>query len=98
MKGAQATALALFFGPYKLLPTQIFFESSLSVSIVNLKPIVPGHVLVIPKRVCARFRDLTPDEVQDLFLSGHKIQPIIEQFYGCSASNLAIQDGAEGIN
>ena len=88
---------ALFFGPYKLQPTQIFYESSLSIAITNLKPIVPGHVLVIPKRVCARFCDLTQDEVQDLFFSGYKIQPVLEQYYECTASNLAIQDGAEGI-
>ena len=101
MKGGAQTmasaAAALFFGPYKLQPTQIFYESSLSVAITNLKPIVEGHVLVIPKRVCARFRDLTQDEVQDLFFSGHKIQPVLEQYYGCTASNLAIQDGAEGM-
>lgn len=31
---------------------------------VNLKPVVPGHVLVSPKRVVARFAELSPDEVR----------------------------------
>lgn len=30
---------------------------------VNLKPVVPGHVLVSPKRVVARFAELSPEEV-----------------------------------
>lgn len=41
----------------------MFFRSRHSLGIVNLKPIVPGHVLVISKRVVARFGDLTTDEV-----------------------------------
>ena len=31
---------------------------------VNLKPVVPGHVLVSPKRVVARFAELSPEEVR----------------------------------
>ena len=50
---------SFFFGSFLLNPSQIFFETSLSVAIVNLKPIVPGHVLIIPKRVEARLLKLT---------------------------------------
>lgn len=46
------------------LRLQVFFRSRHSLGIVNLKPIVPGHVLVISKRVVARFADLTTDEVR----------------------------------
>ena len=59
-----------------------------------MKPIVPGHVLIIPKRVCPRFADLSGDEVHDLFQSVHKITPILENHYGASALNIAMQDGA----
>ena len=52
-----------WFGPHKLSPGQLFYESKLSYGVVNLKPIVPGHVLLIPKRVVARFADMTPAEV-----------------------------------
>ncbi len=38
---------------------------------MKLRLVVAGHVLVIPKRSTAlRFKDLNPDEVADLFLSG----------------------------
>ena len=65
---------------------------------MNLKPIVPGHVLVIPKRICPRFSDLTEDEVSDIFLSVHKIAPRLELHYKCSALNIAMQDGADAGN
>ncbi|KAK4049443.1 Dinucleoside triphosphate hydrolase [Microbotryomycetes sp. JL201] len=72
---------------------QVFFQSTLSLGLVNLKPLVPGHVLVIPKRVVPRFRDLTPAEVADLFASTHQISLVIEKEYKAQALNLAIQDG-----
>lgn len=57
--------------------SQIFFTSRLSHGLVNLKPIVPGHVLVIPKRVVPRIADLQTDEVCDLFLSVQQIAKVV---------------------
>jgi bis(5'-adenosyl)-triphosphatase len=82
-----------YFGPYKLDQGQIFIETYLSIGIVNLKPIVPGHVLVISKRSVPRLKDLTTEEVSDLFATVHKVAPAIETHYGCTSSNIAIQDG-----
>jgi bis(5'-adenosyl)-triphosphatase len=82
------------FGPHTCKSSQVFYESPLSHCFVNIKPIVPGHVLVTPKRVCSRFADMTSEEVSDLWLTVHHISPILERHYGCTALNLAIQDGA----
>ena len=49
------------------------------------------HVLVVPKRVCPRVADLSSDEVADLFASVHRVGPVLEQYYDCSAMNIAIQ-------
>ncbi|GAA5902810.1 hypothetical protein JCM8208_006482 [Rhodotorula glutinis] len=75
------------------VPNQVFYQSALSAGIVNLKPLVPGHVLVIPRRVAPRFRDLTADEVTDLFQSVHQISRVIEHEYKAQALNIALQDG-----
>ena len=32
-------------------------------AMVNLKPVVPGHILVAPKRVVQYIKDLTKEEV-----------------------------------
>lgn len=85
----------LMFGPHALHPSQVFFESALSIGIVNIKPIVPGHVLVIPKRVEQRIMDLTAAEYTDLFETVRYIAPKIEKHYGAQALNIAIQDGAQ---
>ncbi|GAA5996556.1 hypothetical protein JCM5350_002193 [Sporobolomyces pararoseus] len=80
------------FASFKI-PNQIFYQSPLSLGIVNLKPLVPGHVLIIPKRVVPRFRDLTGEEVTDLFKSVHEISRVIEKEFKAQALNVALQDG-----
>eukprot|EP00669_Euglena_mutabilis_P007655 TRINITY_DN2893_c0_g1_i1.p2 TRINITY_DN2893_c0_g1~~TRINITY_DN2893_c0_g1_i1.p2 ORF type:complete len:175 (+),score=58.71 TRINITY_DN2893_c0_g1_i1:286-810(+) len=84
---------SIWFGPYLLDPQQVFFESDLTYGIVNLKPIVPGHVLLIPKRVAARFADLTPEEADNLWRAAYRIGPVLEAHYRATALNYAIQDG-----
>lgn len=83
----------MLFGKFKILPSQIFFRSSLSAAIVNLRPIVPGHVLVIPKRVVPRLSDLNVMEYQDLWESVRFVQEVLDQHYSAGGFNVAVQDG-----
>lgn len=73
---------------------QVFFRTEHSFAIVNLKPIAPGHVLVIPKRPEAqRLHDLSPDEVRDLFAAVQKVGCVIESLHKGNSLTIAIQDG-----
>ena len=40
----------LFSSAITIPSSHIFYESRLSFAFVNLKPVLPGHVLVAPKR------------------------------------------------
>lgn len=81
------------FGKFDIDHRQVFYASESSVAIVNLKPLVPGHVLVIPRRVVPTLRDLSPAEATDLWRSARAVHHRILSFYGSSSANLAIQDG-----
>ncbi|KAG7387257.1 hypothetical protein PHYPSEUDO_014543 [Phytophthora pseudosyringae] len=83
------------FGPFRVPFSQVFYESALSFALVNLKPIVPGHVLVLPKRPVARFEMLDMDEVSDLWTAAQLVGKQIERHYGASSLTFAIQDGKE---
>lgn len=83
---------AVYFNKF-VVNHEVFFTSKLSYLIVNLKPLVPGHVLVVPNRVVARLKDLTPLESQDLFDSLQKVQKFIEHEYKADSLNIGIQDG-----
>lgn len=65
----------------------------MTLAIVNLMPIVPGHVLVIPKKPLARLADLSVEEVTDLFKSVQIVGKAVEKAYKAEALTIAIQDG-----
>ncbi len=89
------------FGKFKISPSQIFYNSptNLTAAIVNLRPIVPGHVLVVPHRVVPHLSQLTDEEHDDLWRSVRIVQRALEENYGDNESgsgcgfNVAVQDG-----
>eukprot|EP00927_Polykrikos_kofoidii_P071555 TRINITY_DN67816_c0_g1_i1.p1 TRINITY_DN67816_c0_g1~~TRINITY_DN67816_c0_g1_i1.p1 ORF type:complete len:332 (+),score=29.49 TRINITY_DN67816_c0_g1_i1:53-1048(+) len=85
------------FGQFQLAPSQIFFVSTsgLTLATVNLKPLVPGHVLVIPRRVVTKIEDLTPEEFSDLWSTVRHVQVVVEDCHGASASTVGVQDGRD---
>ncbi|XP_072026529.1 bis(5'-adenosyl)-triphosphatase-like isoform X3 [Amphiura filiformis] len=83
------------FGKHLVKGSQVFFRSGLSFGFVNRKPVLPGHILVSPLRVVERFRDLTNDELADLFQSTQIISKVIEQEYNATSLSIALQDGPD---
>ncbi|KAL4918156.1 HIT-like domain-containing protein [Aspergillus aurantiobrunneus] len=84
----------IHFGPFLITP-QVFHQTPLSIALVNLKPILPGHVLVSPRRVVPRVADLTPPETADLFLTVRRVGRMVERVYEGTSLNIAIQDGVD---
>ena len=82
------------FGPHLIRASEVFAESQLSLGFVNLKPVVPGHVLFAPRRVVQRFADLSSQEVRDLWSLAQACAPALERHLGATALTFAIQDGA----
>ncbi|CCL98098.1 uncharacterized protein FIBRA_00092 [Fibroporia radiculosa] len=83
---------SLFFSTVEVTK-QVFYRTRLTYAIVNLKPLVPGHVLVIPTRPVLRVLDLTPPELSSLMASVQHIGRVIERVYGADGLTIACQDG-----
>ena len=83
------------FGDFDIPGKSVVFTSRCSIVIVNRKPVVPGHLLVIPKVPVKRVQDLSVDQVQDLFLSVQAAQKLTESFFQAESSTLAVQDGPD---
>jgi diadenosine tetraphosphate (Ap4A) HIT family hydrolase len=83
------------FGPWPINASEVFATSPLSFAFVNLKPVVPGHVLISPKRVVHRFAELSSEEVADLWSLSQRVGSAIETHYNASSLTLTIQDGPE---
>ncbi|XP_011405744.1 PREDICTED: bis(5'-adenosyl)-triphosphatase-like isoform X1 [Amphimedon queenslandica] len=83
------------FGQFLIKSRLVFYQTPLSFAFTNIRPVVPGHVLVSSVRVVSRFQDLTKEEVSDLFQCVHLIAPKIEQHFNATSLTIAIQDGPE---
>jgi bis(5'-adenosyl)-triphosphatase len=93
--GATAGVGDIGFGPHRISASQIFYETPLSVAFVNIKPVLPGHVLVISRRRCRRFTSLRAAEAADLWLTAQRVGAALERHLGGSSLTLAIQDGPD---
>ncbi|EST06434.1 Histidine triad (HIT) protein [Kalmanozyma brasiliensis GHG001] len=74
---------------------QTFYRSpdGCCAAIVNLKPIVPGHVLVIPTTPYHRLSEVPSEVVSSLFQSVQEISRGLEQVFEADALTISVQDG-----
>lgn len=56
-------------------------------------PIVPGHVLVAPRRCVATLEDMTPEEVQAMFSLREKLKQALITAFGATGFNYAWNEG-----
>eukprot|EP00892_Ulva_mutabilis_P005274 jgi/Ulvmu1/3118/UM015_0158.1 len=81
------------FGPLRIPRGQTFAATNLSYAFVNLKPLVPGHVLICPRRVTPKLAELAPEEVADVWQLAQAVGACMEAEFKADALTLAIQDG-----
>jgi len=74
---------------------ETFYESKKCIAIVNIKPVVAGHILIIPKRHVEKFVELTEEEIVDIFGSLKNVYDILIKAFKSTAFNLVIQDGRD---
>jgi len=83
----------MLFGRFKIFASQIFHKTEHSFALVNLRPLVPGHVLVVSNRIAPLLDDLHDHEYDDLWKTVRKVQRALKTKYNCDAFNVAVQDG-----
>ncbi|CAK0869922.1 unnamed protein product [Prorocentrum cordatum] len=95
--GAPVLGEPVAFAKFTIPAASVFYQSAsgLTVAFVNLKPLVPGHVLVVPKRVVQHIADLTDEELVDLFLAVRDVQAAVCAGHGADSANIGIQDGRD---
>ncbi|ROT41806.1 Bis-triphosphatase [Sodiomyces alkalinus F11] len=70
----------IHFGPYEVTE-QVFLRTPHSFALVNIKPLLPGHVLVCPIKPHKRLTDLSLPEVTDLFSTTQRVQRMLARHY-----------------
>lgn len=60
--------------------------------IYNISPILPGHILIIPKKHVESLFELTDDEVAEFMLLGRDAAKLLTAVFDTDAFNWAIQE------
>ncbi|KAE8244934.1 hypothetical protein A4X13_0g6163 [Tilletia indica] len=83
----------IYFSTFDITP-QVFLQTPHAIALVNLKPLIPGHVLVIPRRTSAvRLKDLKGEEVREVFEVVQRVGGVVEDVFGGEGLTVSVQDG-----
>ncbi|KAF4456964.1 hypothetical protein F53441_979 [Fusarium austroafricanum] len=100
MTATGAAGRIVKFGPFEVT-NQVFLTTQHSFALVNLKPLIPGHILVCPHSQHRRLTDLAPAEISDLFTTVQLMQRLLARAYfrtpepEAGSFSIAVQDGAD---
>ena len=81
------------FGHIPLPLYQTFYMTHFSYCSCNLKPFVPGHILIMPRIPVPTLDLLTDEEAIDIMLVVKKMTRMIKQYYHTDSVTTCIQDG-----
>ncbi len=85
----------LKFANIQIDESQIFYKRKFVFAFVNLRPFLPGHVLLCPTRVEKHYSNLTETEVMELWISAKNIANNLKKYYHTDSVQISIQDGTE---
>jgi bis(5'-adenosyl)-triphosphatase len=83
----------LKFANIQIDESQIFYKRKFVFAFVNLRPFLPGHVLLCPTRVEKHYSNLTETEVMELWISAKNIANNLKKYYHTDSIQISIQDG-----
>jgi diadenosine tetraphosphate (Ap4A) HIT family hydrolase len=84
----------LNFARFPIDTRTVFYATEHSFAFTNLKPVINGHVLISPIRVVDRITHLSPQEVEDLFLTARLVGDLVLKAHPHADSlTLTVQDG-----
>lgn len=77
------------------IPAERVYEDERTIGFLDIRPVRPGHVLVIPKAHADAFRALPPADRDALFGAGQAVATKAMAATGASAFNLQMNDGED---
>jgi histidine triad (HIT) family protein len=73
-------------------PSHRVLEDEVCVAFLDVRPLFPGHTLVIPRAHRETLRDLPREEVEPLFLNAQRISLALEEAVGSQGTFVALND------
>jgi len=76
------------------LSHQCFYETQNFVCIYNIRPVFPGHALIIPKRHMETILKMSEDEIEELPSVIKMAFVVLKKAYKAQGFNIMLQEGA----
>lgn len=71
----------------------ICYEDGDALGFMDIQPVNPGHVLVVPKRHFESLNDAPSELVMHLFAVALRLAPIVRRVAGCDDLNIVVNSG-----
>ncbi|KAG9395695.1 bis(5'-adenosyl)-triphosphatase [Carpediemonas membranifera] len=84
---------SLIFEKFSIDSSIVIFEDELAFCTLSFKPITPGHILVIPKRIEQYYDKLSADEVRSMAKLVTRCSGALKRALGCKEVTFGCQDG-----
>ena len=65
-----------------IIPAHLVYESSRLVAFLDIQPIRPGHVLIVPREHFPYFDALPPEVAHEILDLGQKLAPVLRRQWG----------------
>ena len=76
------------------LPASVVYEDEQTIAFLDIQPINPGHVLVVPKAHAESMVDLSPDDAAQVMVVGQVMDKALRQSQlRCEGVNFFLADG-----
>ena len=72
----------------------VCYEDSTAFAFMDIQPVNPGHVLVVPKAHYETLHDVPTDVAMQLFAVAMRIAPVIRRIAGADDMNIVVNSGA----
>lgn len=72
----------------------ICYEDSQALAFMDIQPVNPGHVLVVPRQHYESLADVPPDLARHLFDVALRLAPIVTRLAGADSMNVIVNSGA----
>lgn len=72
------------------VPAQIIYEDEQTIAFLDIRPVNPGHILVVPKQEVDQFQDLDEETYQAAMRTARKMAKLLKSKLGSARVGLVV--------
>ena len=72
----------------------VCYEDADAIAFMDIQPVNPGHLLVVPRRHFESLADIPAELAMDLFAVATRLAPVVMKVAGAAGMNIVVNSGA----